>query len=97
VTAPSTAATTPAPAPATTTSASSAPAAQCIVPRLRGVTRATAKKRLKQHHCAVGKTHRKHAKHVRRGRVIHANHTTGATLETGTKISLTISSGRRQR
>jgi PASTA domain len=67
---------------------------QCIVPRLRGLPLAFAKRLLKAAHCAVGKVTRKKArKRSQVGKVLSQKTRAGSALPQGTKVAVTV--GRR--
>jgi hypothetical protein len=66
----------------------------CTVPKLRGKSLRTARRVLRQHHCAVGKVKRVRARHVRRGRIVSSRPRAGAKRKRGTKVGLVISRGR---
>jgi beta-lactam-binding protein with PASTA domain len=67
---------------------------QCKVPAVAGKTQAAAKKALKKANCAVGKVTKKSSKKVAKGKVISSNPKKGTTKKAGTKVKLTVSSGK---
>ena len=70
------------------------PVTQCVVPNLRGLKVAFARKLLKAAHCALGKVTRKRAKkRSQRGKVISQKTKAGTALAEGTKVNVTV--GRR--
>jgi beta-lactam-binding protein with PASTA domain len=50
-----------------------------------------AKKALTEAGCKLGKVHKRHQKHGRKGKVVSSDPRAGTTHRTGTKIALTIS------
>ena len=70
------------------------PAATCVVPKLRGLKLAAAKKKVATAGCKV-KVKKAKSKSVARGRVIKASKAAGAHVKRGTTVTLTVSRGRR--
>lgn len=68
----------------------------CSVPRLRGLTLAAAKTRLKKAGCALGPVARAYSRRVRRGRVIAQRPAPGLRLRRGAKVRVTVSRGRHR-
>jgi Glucodextranase, domain B/PASTA domain len=66
----------------------------CTVPKLRGKTLKTARRMLRQHHCALGRVRRVRTTHVRRGRIVSSKPRAGSKHKLGTKVGLVISRGR---
>jgi len=66
----------------------------CFVPRVKGLTVAKARARLRDAGCGV-RVRRVFSNKVRRGRVVKASARPGAALEAGTVVKLTVSKGRR--
>jgi uncharacterized delta-60 repeat protein len=69
--------------------------ALCVVPKLKGKTLRAAKRMLKQAHCSLGKVSRGFSATVKKGRVISAKPRTGKKLAAGSRVRLTVSSGKR--
>jgi hypothetical protein len=69
----------------------------CVVPRLRGIRLAVARRDLHRHGCAVGRIMRVHSRAVRRGRVIASLPRAGARRRHGAKVRLRVSLGRAPR
>jgi Ca2+-binding RTX toxin-like protein len=65
----------------------------CVVPKVKGLKLATAKRKVKRAGCAVKVKKAKSAR-VRRGRVIKASRKAGARVRRGTKVTITVSRGR---
>jgi hypothetical protein len=68
--------------------------ARCVVPKLKGLKAAAAKKALRRAHCAPGKVKRRPSRRVKRGRVMAAGKAPGKALAAGAKVNLAVSSGR---
>jgi hypothetical protein len=66
--------------------------APCIVPKLKGLTLAKAKKSLTKAACRTGKVTKKKSS-KKKGTVIASSPASGKTLATGAKVALTISDG----
>src|SRR5262249_14343403 len=64
----------------------------CVVPRVRGVSEATAKSRLKRSGCAVGRTRKTHSHRVPGGRVVKAKPRPGKTRASGSRVDLYVAS-----
>jgi hypothetical protein len=80
-------------APTSTAPAAPGPGA-CVVPKVKGVKAAAARKAIRRAHCKPGKeTRRAHVK-VKRGRAIGTKPKAGTSLPAGTAVELVISSGR---
>lgn len=62
----------------------------CTVPKVTGLTRSAASKRLKAAGCRVGKVTRKRTTKKRVGRVIKQSRKAGSTVTEGTKVHLTV-------
>ena len=77
--------------PPTPTTGSSAP--RCVVPRLKGLTLAKAKTKLRKAHCRLGKVARKKSK-SRARRVIAQTPKPKKRLKAGTKVNVVLSRGR---
>lgn len=67
--------------------------ANCVVPKLAGSTLASAKRQLRNAHCAVGKVSYAKSKKVKKGRVISQSAKPRKTLATGTKVNFVVSKG----
>jgi beta-lactam-binding protein with PASTA domain len=74
--------------------ASTAHGKVCNVPALKGKKLAAAKKALKKANCGVGKVTNKASATVAKGKVISSKPGKGAKKKAGTKVALTISSGK---
>lgn len=81
---PTTTVTVPAPTVPTT------PIVLCKVPRLTGLTRATATSRLKAANCAVGKVTLRKGRSSQRGKVISADTKAGTKANKGEKVALVV-------
>ena len=68
--------------------------AACVVPRLRGSTLRTARRRLARGDCRTGRVVRVHSTHVRRGRVVSSLPRAGGSHRPGTRVRLIVSLGR---
>jgi hypothetical protein len=68
--------------------------AKCKVPRLKGMKLLAAKKALRRAHCMVGKVKHVKSRQIGRGRVMSTTPRAGRQLRAGTKIELSVSSGR---
>ncbi len=66
----------------------------CNVPAVKGKTVAATKKALKKANCAVGKVTRKASSTVAKGKVISTKPGAGTKHKAGTKVALTVSSGK---
>ncbi len=66
----------------------------CKVPKVKGKKLAAAKTALKHAHCATGKVTHKASKSVAKGKVISSKPGAGSKHKTGTKVALTVSSGK---
>lgn len=66
----------------------------CKVPAVKGKTLAAAKSALKKANCAVGKVTDKASSTVAKGRVISSSPKAGTKHKAGTKVALTVSSGK---
>jgi beta-lactam-binding protein with PASTA domain len=66
----------------------------CKVPSLKGKLLAKAKSALKKAHCAVGTVTKKASSTVAKGHVISSSPGAGAKRPKGTKVNLTVSSGK---
>jgi eukaryotic-like serine/threonine-protein kinase len=66
----------------------------CKVPKVRGKKLAAAKTALKHAHCATGKVTHKASKTVAKGKVISSKPGAGSKHKAGTKVALTVSSGK---
>jgi Ca2+-binding RTX toxin-like protein len=66
----------------------------CVVPTLRGLRLASAKRKLAKARCAAKVRYAKSRK-VRRGRVIKASPKAGKRLKAGARVTVTVSRGRR--
>ncbi len=64
---------------------------RCRVPKLKGLTLAAAKKRLRKAGCALGKVKRPRGKALKKLRVKKQSKKAGALVPKGTKIALTLS------
>jgi hypothetical protein len=64
----------------------------CVVPKLKGLTLAQAKKKLRNAHCRLGKVTKKHSAQ-RKGRVIAQKPKPRARLKAGTKVAVVLSRG----
>jgi hypothetical protein len=86
------------PGPATGTPTTPGAQAQgCVVPKLRGMTLAAAKKALATARCKLGKRTRRADAKVKRGRVAGSKPKAGTSLLAGTKVELVISKGPARR
>jgi hypothetical protein len=70
------------------------PSAACVVPKVKNLKLAAAKKKLATAGCAV-KVRKAKSRSVARGRVIKANRKAGAKVARGTTVTVTVSRGRR--
>jgi hypothetical protein len=70
-----------------------APSTKCRVPKLVGLTRRAARRRITAHHCRLGSVRHVHARRAWHGRVVAQGRRAGRVLRRGTKINLTL--GRR--
>jgi len=70
-----------------------APSTKCHVPSLVGLRARSARERIRNRHCRVGRVRRVHTRRAWRGRVIAQSRRKGLVLRRGAKISLTL--GRR--
>lgn len=70
------------------------PSAVCRVPKLTGLTRSAASKRLKSAGCALGKVARRPTAKKRVGRVVGQSRKAGASVAEGTKVNLTVGRAR---
>jgi hypothetical protein len=70
------------------------PVVRCRVPRVIGMLLGTAKTRIRRAHCGVGRVRRARS-HLRSGRVSAQRPLAGRVLARGTRINLTVSTGRR--
>lgn len=66
---------------------------QCVVPKLKGLSLARAKKKLKQAGCGVGAVKHRASKAVGRGRVLSSTPGKGSRRSAGTKVALLVSNG----
>lgn len=66
----------------------------CIVPNVAKMTMANAKKALQAAHCVVGRISQAKSKTIKKGRVIHAAYSASQVLAYGTRVGLTMSSGK---
>ena len=66
----------------------------CKVPAVKGKTLGAAKSALKKANCAVGKVTDKASSTVAKGKVISSSPKAGTTHKAGTKVALTVSSGK---
>jgi hypothetical protein len=66
----------------------------CVVPRLRGMTLASARRSLARAHCRLGRVRRARSR-ARRGRVISQSRRPGARLAAGARVNVVVSRGRR--
>jgi Tol biopolymer transport system component len=64
--------------------------ARCVVPNLKGRSRAAAKSALAKADCALGKVTRKAAKKGKRGRVIAQGRKAGKSYAAGTTVAITL-------
>jgi hypothetical protein len=72
------------------------PPVECVVPRLRGKTLLAARHALRLRHCALGKVRRARSRTISRGRVLFQTPRPGAHRPRGSKVNVTISTGRRR-
>lgn len=63
----------------------------CVVPKLRGLTLAAARKALRKGRCSVGKLHRKAAGHIKHGIVIQSKPAARRKLANGARVELILS------
>jgi subtilisin family serine protease len=68
----------------------------CVVPRLRGLTLAVAKRSLARKGCALGRVTKAYSRRVRRGKVIGQKPAPGLRLRRGAKVAVVLSRGRRR-
>jgi subtilisin family serine protease len=66
----------------------------CVVPRLRGVTLAVARSRIRRAGCSVGSV-RRAPNRLRRGRVVAQSPAAGRRVSAGRRVNVTLSRGRR--
>jgi hypothetical protein len=66
----------------------------CKVPKVKGVTLATAKERIKAAGCKVAPTTRRHSRTVRRSRAIGTSVSAGKVVPAGTKVAVIVSTGK---
>jgi hypothetical protein len=69
------------------------PAAECVVPKLKGLKQSVAERKLTTAGCTV-KVKRARSRSVARGRVIKASRGAGARVAGGTRVMITVSRGR---
>jgi hypothetical protein len=69
----------------------------CQVPRVSGLTLSAARRRLRNARCSVGQIKLRHSSSTAKGRVISSRPSFGARRRVNTKITLTVSSGRRRK
>jgi hypothetical protein len=69
------------------------PPPKCHVPRVVGLRARSARRRIVNRHCRVGRVRRVHTRRAWRGRVVAQGRRTGRFLKRGSKINLTV--GRR--
>jgi len=72
------------------------PPVRCSVPKVVGKRLATAKRMLKQRHCATGTTKYVHSKKAKKGIVVAQGVRPGRVLTAGTKIKLTVGRGSKR-
>lgn len=70
-----------------------APAAKCVVPKLRGLTLSAAKQKLNRAGCGVGTVKKRKTSAVHKGRVVSSSPGKGSQRSAGTKVALVVSSG----
>ena len=70
---------------------------RCRVPSVVRMSLAAARQALRRAHCRVGVVSRAYSRRVARGRVIAQAPRPGATLRSGARVRLVVSSGRRPR
>lgn len=66
----------------------------CVVPNVKGKTKAKAEKAITKADCKVGKVTKKHSKKVAKGKVISQSVKAGKKEPVGTKVKLVVSSGK---
>jgi hypothetical protein len=66
----------------------------CVVPNVKGKTKAKAEKAIKKAGCKVGKVTKKHSKKVNKGKVVSQSLKAGKKEPVGTKVKLVVSSGK---
>jgi PASTA domain len=66
---------------------------QCVVPRVKGRTLASAEKTIVKAHCGVGKVKKVSSKRVKKGHVTAQSASPGRALSDGAKINLVVSKG----
>jgi hypothetical protein len=71
--------------------------ANCMVPDLRGLTLRRAKALLPLVDCSVGKVRKTASSHVPKGDVISTSPHAGTTSDPGTKVAITVSSGKHRK
>lgn len=79
--------------PGTTTStggAATSATAYCVVPKLKGRTKAAAAKTLTAAHCTVGKATRKKGKKAKRGKVLTQGIPAGTSVKPGTAVTIVL-------
>jgi hypothetical protein len=79
--------------PATTDVPTGTPTASCVVPKLKGITVASARTKLKAAGCKLGRVTRSYSKRVKKGRVISQGAAAGKKLAGGAAVRLTVSRG----
>ena len=68
----------------------------CLVPRLRGLTLAGARRSLAARGCALGRVTRQYSRRVGRGKVVGQKPAPGLRLPRGAKVAVVLSRGRRR-
>jgi hypothetical protein len=63
---------------------------KCLVPKLKKLTLARAKRSLKSHHCRLGKVKTKPSGAAQRGRILSQSVSPGRTLSAGSKVGVTL-------
>jgi hypothetical protein len=81
----------------TTRSVRASFAKACVVPKVKGATLRVAKRRLKAHHCRVGKLKHAFSAKVKKGRVMSQKPGAHRLREHNAKVNLTVSRGRKLR
>ena len=66
---------------------------RCVVPKLKGMPLAKAKKALKRAHCAVGKVKRRGSSRSHKGKVLSTSPKAGKKLRAGSRVNLTVGRG----
>jgi hypothetical protein len=73
----------------------SAPAPQCVVPKLKSKTLKAAKRALSRAHCSLGKVTRKANRRMKKGRISAQKPRPGTRKAAGARVAVVVSKGKR--